>query len=149
MNIFILDNDPKIAAEYLMDKHVVKMALETAQILSTINDGPYKPTHQKHPCVLWAKEGTDNYKWLVEHGLAICKEYEYRYNKIHKCFDVIDLLQQPFSEIEIPIGKTPFKLCMPDEYKTDDPVQSYRNYYKSKESFASWKIREQPLWWKQ
>lgn len=147
MNIFILDSNPEKAAEMLMDKHVVKMALETAQILSTINEGPYKPTHVKHPCVLWAKEGIDNYIWLVKHGLSICKEYTYRYSKTHKCQDVIELLQQPFSNIQIPFGATPFKLCMPDEYKTDDPVESYRKYYKSKKDFASWKIRSKPEWW--
>lgn len=147
MNIFVLDLNPKIAAQYLMDKHVVKMALETAQILSTINEGPYKPTHQKHPCVIWAKEGIENYNWLVMHGLSICEEYTYRYKKVHKCADVIELLEEPFKRIEIPEGSTPFRLCMPDEYKCSDPVQSYRDYYKSKESFASWKVRQQPYWW--
>ena len=52
MNIFYLDPDPVAAAQMQCDKHVVKMALETAQILSTVLGGPYKPTHAKHPSVL-------------------------------------------------------------------------------------------------
>ena len=146
MNIFVLDRDPEIAAQFLMDKHVVKMALETAQILSTINGGPYLPTHTDHPCVRWASEAIDNYRWLVKHGLAICSEYTYRYGKIHKCQEVIWLLEDPY-EIELPAGSTPFVKCMPPTYKQFDVVESYRRYYESKASFAAWTIREKPYWW--
>ena len=135
MNIFVLHTNPEIAAQMLFDKHVVKMALETAQILSTINGGPYKPTHANHPCVLWAKEAIDNYIWLVRHGLSICNEYQYRYGKEHKCEEIICVLQQPLANINILPGATPWALCMPDQYKTEDPVESYRAYYKSKASF--------------
>ena len=68
MNIFVVDIDPSKAAQSLCDKHVVKMVLETAQILSTISGGPYRPTHANHPCVLWAGATKRNYLWLVEHG---------------------------------------------------------------------------------
>jgi hypothetical protein len=151
MNIFILHTNPSLAAEMLMDKHVVKMALETAQILSTINGGPYRPTHEKHPCVLWAKETKGNYEWLVKHGLAICKEYTYRFEKEHKCEDVIGYLSEPL--VIIPDGVTPFTLCMPSEFKlkyldgTYKTVDSYRSYYKSKSSFANWTKRNKPDWW--
>jgi hypothetical protein len=145
MNIFVLDSDPEVAAQMLFDKHVVKMALETAQILSTINGGPYKPTHEKHPCVIWASEAVDNYTWLVKHGIGICNEYKYRYNKEHKCEEVIYALEQPLKPIWY--GATPWTLCMPDTYKQEDPVEAYRAYYKSKSSFAAWTKRPQPEWW--
>lgn len=151
MNIFVLHVNPQIAAEMLFDKHIVKMALETAQILSTINGGPYRPTHEKHPCVKWAAEAKDNYDWLVKHGKAICKEYTYRFNKTHKCEDVIGFLENPL--VNIPSGITPFVLCMPDEFKgkyldgTFQTVESYRAYYKSKSSFAKWTKRAPPEWW--
>lgn len=147
MNIFILDSDPEIAAQMLMDKHVVKMALETAQILSTINGGPYRATHERHPCVLWAKEAIDNYNWLVKHGIGICNEYRYRYNKEHKSEEIIFCLQEPVSNIEIPKGSTPHVQCMPDQYKSIDPVKAYQEYYKSKASFANWSKRGIPKWW--
>jgi hypothetical protein len=145
MNIFILDSDPEIAAQMLFDKHVVKMALETAQILSTINGGPYRPTHANHPCVKWAGAALGNYNWLFEHGIGICNEYYYRYGKEHKCEEVIHALQYPV--VEVSSGITPFALCMPDEYKCDDPVIAYRNYYHSKASFANWTKRPKPEWW--
>lgn len=145
MNIFVLDSNPKAAAQMMFDKHIVKMALETAQILSTINGGPYRPTHQNHPCVKWAGEAIENYQWLVKHGIAICSEYEYRYDKEHSCLDIICALENPL--VEIKPGATPWALCMPMEYKEEDPVQSYRNYYKSKASFAAWTKRSKPEWW--
>jgi len=78
MNIFILSQDPHKAAQYMCDKHVVKLLLESAQILSTVSQGPYKPTHQNHPCTLWTAQGRDNYHWLVEHALELCREYTHR-----------------------------------------------------------------------
>jgi hypothetical protein len=147
MNIFILDLDPERAAQMMFDKHVVKMALETAQILSTINGGPYKPTHANHPCVKWAKDGTTNYTWLVKHGLSICNEYRYRYNKEHKCEEIIYALQEPLDNVFIPVGGSPFVQCMLDEYKQQDVVEAYREYYKSKASFAKWTKRDKPEWW--
>ena len=149
MNIFVLDRDPEIAAQMLCDKHVVKMALETAQILSTINGGPYKPTHENHPCVKWAEKSLSNYKWLALHGIGICNEYTYRHDRTHQCEEVIYCLSTPLVLTEeIPeLGLTDFVQCMPDIHKTSDPVQAYRNYYKSKSSFAKWSKRETPTWW--
>ena len=86
MNIFVLDIDPQLAASLHLDKHVVKMPLETAQMLCTINaefgiDVPYKATHKNHPCTLWAKATKANYQWLTALGLNLCYEYTYRYKK--------------------------------------------------------------------
>ena len=146
MNIFILDKDPEIAATYLMDKHVVKMALETAQILSTINDGPYKRTHEGHPCVLWAGSCIGNYTWLTRHGLAICKEYTYRYDKVHKCEEVIQFLKEPYEKI-LPTGFTDFVQCVPTLFRCNNAVLAYREYYATKASFAKWTKRGTPDWW--
>jgi len=145
MNIFILDNSPEIAAQMLFDKHVVKMALETAQILSTINGGPYKSTHINHPCTKWASEFRDNYDWLVKHGISICQEYTYRYNKEHKCEEVIYALLEPL--VEIPLGVSDFVQCMLPEFRNENPIKAYRDYYKSKSSFATWTKRNPPDWW--
>lgn len=146
MNIFILDDNPITAAQYQCDKHVVKMVLETAQILSTINGGPYKPTHAHHPCVLWAAEALGNYEWLVEHGKALSQEYAERYGKIHKSTAVIYSLAEPV--ITLPQGRTDFVQCMPEHFRTTDTVTAYRHYYHSK-MFAAWERgRVEPWWWK-
>jgi hypothetical protein len=146
MNIFILDYNPVNAAMSLCDKHVVKMALETAQIMSTINGGPYKPTHQKHPCVIWAGEGLHNYEWLYLHGMAICKEYTYRFNKTHASEDVIASLKTPL--VFMPCVGTVAVRAMPDKYKEEDLVNSYRAYYRSKKSQFEMRYtkREAPVW---
>jgi hypothetical protein len=145
MNIFVLDKSPILAAQYQCDKHVVKMVLETAQILSTVAGGPYKPTHIHHPCVIWIRQGKENYKWLVAHGLALCEEYGYRYSKEHGCLEVIESLAIP--PTHVPSGRTHFVKCMPEECKRKSAVASYREYYHQKE-FAVWTKREKPYWWK-
>lgn len=129
MNIFVVDPDPNKAAASLCDKHVVKMPLETAQMLCSVSwrfgvPAPYKQAYAKHPCTLWAGETLANWAWLVEHGIALCAEYERRY--------------------------TPFVQAMPVQYKqADDAVAAYRAYYLGeKASFACWKSpASPPEWW--
>lgn len=145
MNVFVLDTNPVIAAQMQCDKHVVKMVLETAQMLSTIADGPYKPTHANHPCTKWARANRTNYNWLVMHGLALCEEYTYRYGKVHKCQAIIASLANKGNQF--PIGVSEFAQAMPDEYKHTDPVTAYRQYYHSKSDFAVWSKRPAPYWW--
>ena len=160
MNIFVLDENPSLAAQYQCDKHVVKMVLETAQLLSTVHhfygtatDVMYKPTHRNHPCSKWLLESRNNYDWLAAHFHALLHEYEYRYGKFHKSYALWPHLVIGPMDLEwtwTTGGKTPFKLCMPDEYKVHgDPVQSYRNYYiGAKAKFAKWnKGRPAPSGW--
>ena len=146
MNIFALDNDPIKAAQMHNDKHVVKMILETAQMLSTVSGGPYRPTHKNHPCTVWARQTKGNYDWLVQLGFALCHEYGIRYNKQHKCQSVIERLQYPPESI--PDGdRTPFAQAMPDDCKADDAITAYRTYYKQhKAHIAKWTNREAPQW---
>ena len=157
MNIFVLSDDPFKAAHYMCDKHVVKMILETTQMLSTVASRyggtyvPYKPTHRNHPCTLWAGENFANYTWLLQHGFALVIEYHNRYNKDHKCDWLIDgLAQQVLSnKIDIPDGPlTPFAQAMPEKYKCNDAVQAYRAYYiGEKARFAKWRYCDTPEWW--
>ena len=145
MNIFILSSNPVEAAQMQCDKHVVKMCLETAQMLSTIAGGPYKPTHANHPCTKWARACMENFLWLKQHGLALCDEYKRRYGKQHKCRPIIE---EASAVLPVLGNTTPFALAMPDEYKQADAVAAYRAYYKSKREFARWsKARSAPLWW--
>jgi hypothetical protein len=153
MNIFVLDKDPAKAAAYHLDKHVVKMPLETAQMLCTTHYlsnstfvPPYKKTHIKHPCNLWLLESLENYDWLCNLGLELCKEYTLRYGKIHACQKVIELCVENKPPIQ-KNGLTEFALAMPNEYKQTDPVQSYRDYYiKDKSHLFSWKNQNVPEW---
>lgn len=151
MNIFVLDSNPILAAMYQVDKHVVKMPLETAQLLCTAHHGynqvPYTVTHYNHPCAKWVRESLSNYMWLVKHGFALGNEYKYRYGKEHKSIEVIRNLPMP-KHLEDK-GPSSFPLAMPDECKTSDPVESYRNYYmQHKRTLATWRFRNQPEWWK-
>lgn len=151
MNIFVLDFDPKVAASFLIDRHASKMLLETAQLLCTTSnligiEAPYKTTHKNHPCSVWVRASQDNWLWAVEHGLGIAAEYTKRYGKVHKSEDIIQWCfdNPPY----LPdIGLTPFALAMPDEYKVDCPVESYRGYYRdAKADIATWKFTEIPYW---
>jgi len=150
MNIFVLDAIPTVAARYHCDKHVVKMPLETAQILSTVhwrygNEAPYKPTHEKHPCTLWAGQTAENYRWLVKLGLALCHEYTHRYDKVHACQRVIQVLMMPPLGLTAR-GFTTFAKAMPQEYICHSVVESYRTYYQNdKASICSWTRRDTPF----
>lgn len=135
MNIFAIDADPVKAAKQMHDKHVNKMIVESAQMLSTVRrhygdhtSGLYKSCFVKHPCTLWVKQSLSNYLWLCFHFKALCEEYTYRYYKIHKTHNLLVLLSREL--VGIPdIGLTPFATAMPDKYKVNNPIQSYRNYY--------------------
>lgn len=155
MNIFVLHKNPKIAAQYMADKHVVKMVLETAQLLcSMFPEGmaPYKRTHYNHPCAKWLRESRNNYLWLIKHGIALNEEYQYRWERkrnhasvlvILWCLDHMEQLQ--FEQEKL----TPFALAMPDKCKRSDYVEAYRIYYRQcKQSIATWKRREIPFWWR-
>ena len=154
MNIFLLDKNLEKCAQYHVDRHVVKMILESAQLLCSVHhicgelEPPYKLAHKNHPCSIWCRASLTNYLYLCELGLELSKEYTYRYNKHHKSTDVIQWCLNNLPNIP-DIGFTPPALAMPDQYKVDDFVQSYRNYYiGEKKGFATWKNREIPYWFK-
>jgi len=152
VNIFVLDYDIEKCAEYHCDQHVVKMILESVQLLCTALNKkdfttPYKSTHLKHPCVLWVEASYDNFEWLVQLTLALNKEYRFRFDKTvdHKSIAVLSKIEHCQFE---PVGLTDFPQAMPEQYKVDnDAVQAYRNFYRGeKMGFAKWTKREMPDW---
>lgn len=156
MNIFILDYEPHTNVKYYCDKHIVKMILETVQLLHGVyyftneqDKATYKLTHKNHPCAKWVRESLSNWNYLYSLGLCMYNEYKYRYNKTHKSGELLlNNTKQP-EQLE-DIGLTPFAQCMPDNYKQDDTVQAYREYYaKEKYNILTWKNREEPQWIKQ
>lgn len=161
MNLFALYQCPIAAAEAQCDKHVVKMILETAQMLSTAHrvlgtsidtDLLYKATHTNHPSSVWIRESESNYYWAYRHFLALCDEYTYRYGKTHLSDTKFRSLFKE-APLEIPFGKlTPPPQCMPDEYKVPvtsnfwhNTICAYRDYYfKEKSGFAVYTNRQTP-----
>ena len=137
MNIFYLDECPHKAAELQYNKHVVKMILESAQMLCTAHhcimgedaDVPYKSAHKNHPSTVWARRSANNYEWLYHHFVALSAEYKRRYGKEHlsytKCKDKVSILPGGlfYGGFEQP------PQCMPDEYKDECSIQAYWNYY--------------------
>lgn len=141
MNIFVSDPDPIVCARNLDDKRVIKMTLESAQLLCTAlhehnagNLAKYKPTHKNHPCNIWCRESRENYIWLLRHFEALAQEYSFRTGKQHKSYrelypDLVNGIQK------IPLLKlTPFANCaarkdMNIDYKRmNDVHQAYRLY---------------------
>jgi|TARA_R110000851_G_scaffold224126_1_gene376977 hypothetical protein len=177
MNIFVLHKDPFVAAKQHCDKHVVKMIVESAQMLSTahrILDGVericisngrryrrwflsdsrervmYKSVHTNHPCTLWTRESSKNYTWHYNLFVALCEEYTHRYGKVHatesKLVEVLSFLPD-----NLPCGDmTNFRLAMNSspECISPDPIQSYRNFYKTKKKRFKmvWTKRQTPEW---
>ena len=134
MNIFFLDHNLTLCAQSHCDQHVVKMILESAQILCTVlhqqgMEAPYRPTHQNHPCVLWAGKSLDNWLWLKNLISELNKEYQYRFmhDEPHRSAQVVSLLSLP----PIPsVGVTERPQVVPEQYKVPgDPVIAYRRFY--------------------
>jgi hypothetical protein len=154
VNVFVLDRDPVRAARALCDRHVVKMTLETAQILCTAartlgQRAPYRPTHARHPCVAWAAARRANWEWLVRHGLALADEFERRFGRVHRSRAVI-LRVARLGPPPAPVGRRqPFAQVMPERYRGGDPVLAYRRYYLGeKAGFATWRPPARPpRWW--
>jgi hypothetical protein len=171
MNIFVLDPDAATSARMMCDKHVVKMILESCQLLSTAHhvlDGDIVTTKGKkreyktysngnmnicrctminHPCTIWTRETRANYLWLWKHAHALCKEYTRRYGKVHAMEKMLDedLFLPPKNITKAKL--TPFAQAMPEQYKNSDAAIAYRNYYiHEKARFAKWKFTEEPEW---
>jgi hypothetical protein len=156
MNIFALDHDTKLCAQYHVDKHCVKMILETTQLLNNaliVHDSAYVPiyrqTHKNHPASLWAAENISNFSWLLNLGLDLCSEYSFRYHRRHKCQDILEGFKNSSSRHKLPSGVlTSFRMCMPEPYHTNDPIRSYRIYYRQDKAYiAKWTNRVVPDWW--
>lgn len=165
MNIFFLSWIIEHCAKYHCDKHVVKMILETCQLLSTCHHviNPklaeeltskskiYRKTHVNHPCSIWVRECKENYIWLTQLGLALCDEYAYRYDKQpsdHACYSKLIFLMNNLPKLPENNGKLTIpKLAMPDKYKTEDPIYSYRLYYlNEKQRMLVWRKRGPAYW---
>ena len=156
-------------AQWHCDKHVVKMILETAQLLYTAHwvlledpdfqEAPFRKNKNErgyksiknimHPCAMWVRESLDHYMWLCKLGMHLCREYQYRFglNKKHSCQEHIEwLVAHP------PIGllsrgwKQPPQ-AMPDEYRHESSIEAYRAYYLGpKRALLKYTKREVPHW---
>ena len=164
MNIFVINKDPVIAAKEQCDRHVVKMIVESAQMLSTAHrmlDGImerrpsksgsmiqyykldddregllYKACHFNHPSTIWTRESRANYIWLYEHFTALCDEYTHRYGNVHMSDMKLRHVLKRIPDNVPNSSLTPFKLAMGSnpECMLSDPVESYRSYYKTKKT---------------
>ena len=135
MNIFYLDECPKKAAKLQYNKHVVKMILESAQMLCTAHhhygngdNVPYKKAHYNHPSTIWVRQNSIHYDWLYFHMQALGFEYTKRYGKEHMSITKCRHLHvHPENIPHEPFVQPP--QCMPDEYKDKCSIKAYWNYY--------------------
>jgi hypothetical protein len=162
LNIFVLDENPKKSAKYHCDKHVNKMLLEATQILNTAlykSDlgtlAFYEKCFENHPCCEWAAESRWNFMYLLQHTHALGEEYISRFSKDEKHLShrkltrAFDGMTKEMIRREMP--SEPFSeppLAMPDEYKSEDTVKSYREYYREEkvpQDWCEWS-NEKPDW---
>tara|TARA_A100000172_G_scaffold17395_2_gene9606 strand:+ start:99 stop:815 length:717 start_codon:yes stop_codon:yes gene_type:complete len=152
MNIFFLSTNPELAVLDHCDKHVVKMVLETTQMMCTAHRlldgdvaadamGLYKTAYANHPMTKWVRENQFNYAWTYRLLKELCSEYTYRYDRVHatQSKGILDALQKVPENICLgtETGRTVPPMCMPDKYKNrftgkttfTDVVDAYRRYY--------------------
>ena len=181
MNIFVLDENPAIAAEMHCDKHVPKMIIEHTQMLaaayySTLgisrkkeiaenqdsvnklfrgfprkkpdgSDWPYAITHVNHPCTIWTRTSMENWNWLIECTDALCTEFNKRWKHPHSIKAIIDWMY--LNPPSLPsINLTEFAVAMPDCFRTENPIESYKKYYAMKTSYmrVDWRYSQKPEW---
>jgi len=170
MNIFYLSHKTSRCARWHCDKHVVKMILETTQLLYTahwvltnnlpeFSEAPCRKgseergylsiKNKKHPCAIWTRESLDNYVWLCQLGLALCDEYRFRFgkDKRHSCEKhILWLYEFPPPSLN-PTGWTQPRMAMPDEYRDKNPLIAYRAYYRlGKKELLTYTRRHRPHW---
>ncbi len=163
MNIFCLDTDPVVAAQYHCDKHNVKMILEATQLLCTAFwmqgiEAPYRKTHFNHPSAIWARTSKGNFDWLLTHATALCDEYTFRYGKFHKSASILTWVNQNRNQLKFDtIEQTEFAVAISQEqrcrthpnFENLSVVHKYREYYNyDKASFCKWTKRKSPEWFK-
>ena len=147
MNIFYLNRDPIKAAQVQYNKHVVKMILESAQMLCTAHhhydnghNVPYKKAHYNHPSTIWCRQNASQYMWLYDHMIALGKEYTKRYKKTHL---TITKCKEPLRHLPLGIPDSTFTeppQCMPDQYKViGDSLSAYWNYYEQEKQLIKGK----------
>lgn len=156
MNIFATDVDPTKSAQDHCDNHVVKMVLESTQLLNNLYYGSskqlnavYKFTHLDHPCTKWLKSSKLHFEWLTNHAQALCEQYRLRYLKTHKCQQVIAQIISDSEVFSFDMGND-FKLpkVVPDIYQVESPVDSYRSFIIDAKPFAKWnKGISKPYWY--
>ena len=186
MNIFALSRNPVEAAQQMIDKHIIKMPTETCQMLHTnilymqyvkehgeepqlkdlkafhlaTESNLMKPAMLNHPSTIWARQTYANWNWLYEHGLALCDEYTYRYEKKHGTLDrILDCI--PYFDVvfEHNFSKKrlqPVSIAMDDQYRIPNQmeipnwehvIESYRHYYlEGKWRIAEWRKNRRPEW---
>lgn len=148
MNIFFLSLNPVECAKWHVNKHVVKMILETVQLLCSAIwlsglEAPYKLTHKNHPCAVWTRANKTNWNWLKELGLSLCSEYTYRYGKVHKSEKILLDLKCPSLSDNV-FFEPP--QAMPDKFKVKgNSIEAYRAFYSiGKRHLHAWKNRDIP-----
>lgn len=168
MNIFFLDEDPHSAAAMLCDKHIGKMQLETAQMLSTAchvhklaHPRLYKQTHTNHPSSVWARQSAANLRWLSAYVDGMDQEWlrRRRHGRPHASYYVSRIAISLLEDFGLQPGDklTPIPLCMPERYwpapelkfvTLPEVVQAYRRYYLAeKAAIATWSLGRTPSWW--
>jgi hypothetical protein len=160
MNIFFLSSNPTVAAKMQCDKHVVKMILETAQMLSTAHrvldgdeyadmQGLYKRTHENHPSAVWVRSSVYAYTWTYLHMLGLLKEYTNRYGKVHATQRLQRALRKVPDNLSCAEWSAPPQ-CVDDKYKQESTVQAYRDYYVGEKAYmAQWNHSNTPNWYKE
>ena len=186
MNIFALSRNPVEAAQQMLDKHIIKMPTETCQMLHTnilymqyvkehdkepqlkdlkafhlaTESKLMKPAMLNHPSTIWARQTYANWNWLYEHGLALCDEYTYRYEKKHgtlqRILDCIPYFDVVFEHNFPKKRLQPVSIAMDDQYRIPNPmdipnwdfvIESYRHYYlEGKWRIAEWRKNRRPDW---
>lgn len=155
MNIFVLDLDPKTAAKYHCNKHVIKMQAEHAQMMSSVlhsynlGEGFYRNAYPHHPCTRWVGQSRANWHWLRELSIYLNEQYQHRWstNKTHRSTALV--LTMPDPKFLPDVGITTYAQAMPEEVRVpNDPVTAYRQYYKlHKSHLANWNPCPVPDWY--
>lgn len=162
VNFFYLDKNPSKCAKYYCDKHVLKIPIEIAQILSKIHHVlktkiDYEKIYANSKVVkeslgpyVWSLMSLDNYIWTCDLGLELINEYKFRFGKTsHKTELILFYLKENLPPIKN-LGTTPFIMTNKYDmfqYISSNTITNARyNYAEMKCSNDKWTKRTKPKW---
>jgi hypothetical protein len=137
----------------IVQKHLaIPYSIQSAPSSVTRPTEPgFRPCHIHHPCAIWVRKSLDNYVFLAKLAVALADEFSYRYPKkgAHACEAHAHWLLTNYPAFMMDNGLTPFVQAMDPQYKKEDPVDGYRNYYltsKKERGLLKYTRRELPEW---
>jgi hypothetical protein len=146
----LLECTSAIALSRAQKKLSVPPYMQSAPLCDSTKEPTYRPCHIHHPCAIWTRASSGNYRWLAELAFEVAKEFTHRFGKEHSCQKHVEwlLAHKPPNIRSMP--RRAFAIAMDEEYQiSQNPIVCYRHYYntqKKEKGIIKYTKRHIPHW---